>query len=606
MSNKACWFLFILYLALAGSYCGLEIDTFLGDTPLFRGGTLFLLCNVLCVMLVPPIVCALCPSKRSLRDNRALRNTIMVLNAIYFHIAVFLALYKAIRKLDFDFYFFWYNTADALPTLWKLYAPWFPVVILLIAAFILLQRAAFSPLKKSLTRSPHKGWTVLLALFFLSVTCQLATIHKIRGSAAGFLYASFFSDRQLRNDYSELYRRNIAALQSDAPAAAGRIDPALMGDVIFIIKQESLNGFLLSPRVTPQLLRASRDGILFPKFYANSIQSLRGYECILCGVPPSIAGTLVDDYSAAELKNLQCLPKIFKSLGYHPLYFFGGSRNARIVHFAESIGFEKVLADDIAQPEDVKFDWGYREDVFFTRMHEYLQRHYVNEKLFIFVDTGATNHAPFDVLDDALLDKIPFPQPKRFHERLSNTTFVQDAYFGKLYDIYAKNYANRGSLVVISDHAWPAMMHQDNIYNERGAFEENFLIPLLFVPPASKRELFATGTVVEQRFSQMDIPPAVLELIGMKQKDLLGESFAPWLLADPQKKRAVPEKLKISVQPYGGGFISAVRYPEKYLFYVLGRNVKVYDLAKDPQEQSPAIREAKSCMPLIRDFFRTR
>ncbi len=49
-----------------------------------------------------------------------------------------------------------------------------------------------------------------------------------------------------------------------------------------------------------------------------------------------------------------------------------------------------------------------------------------------------------------------------------------------------------------------------------------------------------------------------------------------------------------------------MRYPEKYLFDVLGRNVKVYDLAKDPQEQSPAIHDVKSYMPIIRDFFRPR
>jgi hypothetical protein len=90
----------------------------------------------------------------------------------------------------------------------------------------------------------------------------------------------------------------------------------------------------------------------------------------------------------------------------------------------------------------------------------------------------------------------------------------------------------------------------------------------------------------------------------MKQKDLLGESFTPWLLTAQQQRRAVPETVKISVQPYGGGFISAVRYPEKFLFDVLGRNVKVYDLAKDPQEQSPVIYDVKSYMPLIRDFFR--
>ena len=136
----------------------------------------------------------------------------------------------------------------------------------------------------------------------------------------------------------------------------------------------------------------------------------------------------------------------------------------------ESIGFEKILAGDIVQPDDVMYDWGYREDNFFTRVDEYLQRHYAGEKLFIFITASATNHTPFKVQDDRLLDKIPYPDPKKFAERLSNTTFAQDAYFGHLYDLYTKHYAQRGSLIALSDHAWPIEQHRHNIYNERGAY----------------------------------------------------------------------------------------------------------------------------------------
>jgi hypothetical protein len=57
------------------------------------------------------------------------------------------------------------------------------------------------------------------------------------------------------------------------------------------------------------------------------------------------------------------------------------------------------------------------------------------------------------------------------------------------------------------------------------------------------------------------------------------------------------------VQPYGGGFISAVRYPHKYLFDVLGQNVKEYDLNKDPGELSPAIQSVEKSLPLIKEFF---
>jgi phosphoglycerol transferase MdoB-like AlkP superfamily enzyme len=603
MSKKIQWGLFILYLMILGTYCGLEIDSFTGDLPFFKLRTFLLFLNVLFILLLPMTLCAALSTNSFLRKYRILRLLILPLSSFLFYFALFLALYKSIRKMDFDFYFLWYNTADALPALWKLFAPWIPVVLLLLAAFIVFHKEIFAPVIRWTDKTPSKAWSTMGVILIGSMLCQLITMESIRGSAAGFIYASFLSDRKLRDDYRQLYKSHITALQKDAPKTSERYNTSALGDVVFMVKQESLNGLLTGPRITPHLLSAAKDGILFPKMYGNSIQSLRGYECILCGVPPSATDALVDEYAPQEIKKLSCLPKLFKKLGYHTLYFFGGSQNKRIVSFATSAGFENVLSDDIMQPEDAKFDWGYREDIFYTRIYQYLQKHFVNEKLFVFIDTGATNHTPFKVLDEDHLNAIPFPDPQEFEENLSNTTFVQDAYFGELYQRFKKLYGNNGSLIAVSDHSWPIPIHKDNIYNERGAYEENFLISLLFVPPASKKALFDIGTVVPLRFSQMDILPTVLDLLGMEQKSLLGTSFASWLQRPNGEQRSQSAQTNISIQPYGGGFISVVRYPQKYLFSVLGRNVEVFDLEKDPEERSPAIHNLDQHMPLIRNFF---
>jgi hypothetical protein len=604
MSAKKQWFLCILYASIFGSYCGLEIDTFAKDISLFHINSLWLFFNVLLIPLSLIIVYVVFAASQRLWTSRIVSIAISGLMSICFHLAIFFALYKSVRKLDFDFYFFWYNTDDALPALWNLYAPWFPLTIFSLIAFTIFQKQAYAPLMRLLKKSPQKGCWTLAALFLFCGLCQFLTIDTVRGSASGFIYKSFISDRRLRTDYPKLYKKHIAALQLDAPAKTKRFDPSILGDNIFVVKQESLNGLLTGPKVTPQLLRASQDGIFFPKFYGNSVQSLRGYECILCGVPPSAAGPLVDEYPAEEIKKLACLPQVFHGLGYHTLYFFGGSRNPRIVRFAESIGFEKVLADDIVQPEDVKYDWGYREDVFFTRVFQYLQKHYVNQKTFVFVDTGATNHAPFKILDKGLINKVPFPIPEKYEEKLSNTTFVQDTYFGHFYDLFKEQYAAKGSLIAVSDHSYPIPVHPDNSFNERGAYEENFMISFLFVPTATGKTHFNRRSTVAKRFSQMDILPTMLDLIGMEQKSLLGESFAPWLRASPRSARSGPSKMKISIQPYEGGYISAIKYPQKYLFDVCGRNTFVYDLATDPGEVSPSVHKIEEYLPLIREFFR--
>jgi len=612
--TKIQWICFFLYLAIIGSYLGLEIDSFVGDLPFFRMNTLLLFVNIIAVALLPLFFHLLAGSyRRQQRSdsltpplNKRLSNTMATLSAIYLLWITLLAIYKSVCGIDFDFYFFWYNAEDALPVIRKLFAPWIPVILLFGVMLVYVQKSAFAPPMRWLRRSPKKAQTIILAVFIFSCVCQAVTLHSVRGSATGFVYTSFLSDRRLRDDYINLYAKHIEALKENPPQQTDRFDPSALGEVVFIVKQESLNGLLAGPEITPRLFQAGHDGILIPKMYGNAIQSLRGYSCILCGVPPSITFALSDAYSADELEKLNCLPRIFRNHGYRTLYFFGGSHNPRIVHFAESIGFEKVLADDIARPEDIKFDWGYREDIFYARVREYLKTHYDGQKLFVFIDTGATNHWPFEVLDESFKEKTPFPAPNSFTERLSNTTFVQDAYFGLLYDMFRQDFGDIGTLIAVSDHAWPIPVHENNVYNERGAYEENFLISFLFVPPAAKAGTFNVGARVPVRFSQMDIKPTILDLLGMERPVLLGESFSPWLLKTSDERKPGAPGTSLSIQPYGGGFISIVKHPKKYLFSVLDRNVSIYDLEKDPGELSPENLPIDEYLPLIQNFFHKR
>ena len=606
MKRKLPAVLFVLYLAIWGSYCGLEINTFIEDQPFFQMSVLLLFINVVFILLIPPLLYGLCVQAPQWL-KKYLMPAILVFNSFYVHLAILLSIYKADRHMDFDFNFFWQNISDAWPVLWKIFAIWLIVIFISLIVFTLLQPLIFDPAARWLKEFSKFSWKFGLTLgvaIAACALCQYFTITSVSGSAAGFLYTGFFSDRRLRDDYISLYAKHIEALKKDTLLTTDRFNPSVLGDSIFIVKQESLNGLLSDPEITPQLFRAGRDGILIPKMYGNAIQSLRGYSCILCGVPPSVTFALSDVYPADELSKLNCLPQIFRNFGYRALYFFGGSHNPRIVRFAESIGFEKVLADDIMSPKDIKFDWGYREDIFYLRVREYLKANYEGQKLFVFIDTGATNHSPFEVLDESLKRNVPFPTPAGFTERLSNTTFVQDAYLGNFYDIFREDYGDRGTLIAVSDHAWPIPIHKNNIFNERGAYEENFLISLLFVPPASEAETFDIGARVPVRFSQMDIQPTILDLLGIARPALLGESFAPWLLADPKRARTEPQKAKLSIQPYGGGFIAIHRYPQKYLFDILKKDVKVYDLSNDPLETSPTIDATDRYIFLIRDFFR--
>jgi len=591
----------ILYLAIVGSYCGLEINTFVENLSFFQTSTLLLFINVVFILFIPPILYGLC-TQIPQRGKKYLKPVILVFNSFYIHLVILLAIYKAGRHMDFDFNYFWYNLSVAWSVLWKLFAPWLIVIFLSLVAFIFLQRLVFEQAARFMKKISRRNYFLLGTTFVICVLCQYLTIASVRGSAAGFMYASFFSDHRLRNEYRSLYKRHIEELMVNGVSKTENGNASRLGEMVIMVQQESLNGLLVNPMITPELLRASKDGILFSELYGNTIQSERGYESILCGVPPSIAGTLVEEYGIEEVGKIGCLPRMFKALGYQPIAFYGGDPNPRTTRLLEAIGFEQILASDITKPDDVVYDWGNREDIWFTRVNDYIVEHFDTGKYFIFITASATNHTPFKVMDSRFTDRVPYPDPKNFEERLSNTTYVQDAYFGHLYDLYRSNYADRATLIAVSDHSWPINMHTHNIYNERGAFEENFRIAMLMIPPSTNNE-FAVGTTVTQRFSQMDILPSFLEVVGVEQDYWLGESFVPWLLVNPERVRTEPQKLKICIQPYGGGFIAIHRYPQKYLFDVLGKNVKVYDLLKDPVEASPMIHTTDEYLPLFQDFF---
>src|SRR4030095_10039629 len=137
---------------------------------------------------------------------------------------------------------------------------------------------------------------------------------------------------------------------------------------------------------------------------------------------------------------LSCLPKLLKAAGYRTLYFqsFADLNYTNNEAFLRGIGFEEVHSGSIMKPGDPLLKWGYAEDVFYQRVFSYLER-FKGEKLFVYILTCSTNHYPF--YDDEkrraypqFTTKVPHPEPKNDRQRVSNTTWIQDYFFGEMYD----------------------------------------------------------------------------------------------------------------------------------------------------------------------------
>lgn len=403
--------------------------------------------------------------------------------------------------------------------------------------------------------------------------------------------------------YQEYYENLVKESAENKASFLGKIlfsfdRPAYLDNII-ILQLESLNSRIVSTSVTPNFLDIARQGFYFSNFYANSPQTIFGQENILCGLPTSFELNLVQ--TEADKRTL-CLPFVFKSLGYDALFAKTFDLNFTSTgDFMSNIGFGRVMADSLMRPDDPRYDWGWREDVFYQRFFEYVKDR-PRSKNFWMLEIGPTNHWPFDIPEDLapeLEKKLPFPDPKNWQEKISNTSFVQDHYLGLAYQKIQEFFPEKNwTLLITSDHAWPLAQHDNNFFNQKMSFQENFSSPLAVV--FGPEEAFAPREVKEP-FSLMDIMPSLLELSGIELKHSLpGTSFIPRSSGQPNLKN-----VQLLVQPYSERYINILNLPRKLQYNADSRSLYEFNLDADPQEKNPrlASRDPEEIISLLKELL---
>jgi hypothetical protein len=483
--------------------------------------------------------------------------------ASFFSLSVALMAYRATREMSFDPFWLLSNFKDVSEVLLGASKQ---VEGMLGGLLVLGVWASFgfANFFKHLPRLlPHVRALPSLLLFLL-------------GAGATFMLYAFYPNEVkllaaqltrgegvVAREYSRLFQ---FSLESNS---ANKFPPTLTtqkpGNHVFFFQWESLNGTLVSEVVTPHLLSiARRDGVLFPLIQGSSVQTIRAQESVLCGIAPSLRNPLA---SYEQLPNeLECLPKILRRQGYRTL-FFHSYFNLNFSHtgrFMRAIGFDEVHSSDIMQKGDPQLTWGYRDDIFYQRVFEYLER-FKDERLFVYIAVSGTNHFPF--FYDATLfpsSRVPHSSPRDFRKRLENLTFLQDSFFGEAYTAwYVPRYGAKSYAFVFGDHSWPA--GNRNIYNEIGYSQENFLTALAVIPPRDVTNNFYRGAVVPRWYSPLDYLPSLLDLLGIRGYRHLGTSFSSELFTY-KKIDEVSSRCLVSVQPYGGGFVSVLQFPQKFVF----------------------------------------
>ena len=352
-------------------------------------------------------------------------------------------------------------------------------------------------------------------------------------------------------------------------------------DNIIILQAESLNGFLVSEKITPNFLEIAKNGIIFPKFYSNSIETMLSQENLLCSLPGSFESTLV---SNSFDQKIICWPEIMKYLGYKTFFFRSYELSfAQTGKFMQNLHFDEIHANDIMSKNDPQYLWGFREDIFYKKAFDYIQKN-KEEHNFLYIETLSTNHWPFTTPLE-LENFVPYKNPKNHREKLINTTFLQDKYLPIAWENINKLFPEKNyTLLILGDHSWPAEFHENNTFNQKMAFEENFTTSLVLVMGDEKKY---KNIKMNGAYSHLDILPTFLDFFQINYpENKFRQSFYPEL----QGKKMLNNKLIPLIQPSDYKCpLSFIKNNLKYQYNAQQEQITLYDLEKDPEEKNGQI-----------------
>jgi len=359
-------------------------------------------------------------------------------------------------------------------------------------------------------------------------------------------------------------------------------------DNIFIVQLESVNAYKIitaekehKHKFMPELYRIGKHGTIFPLFWGNSIQTHRAQENILCGFYYNDGKSY---FEREKELSVPCLPEKLKQSGYTTLFFCGWSDPTfwDSGAFMEHIGFDEVHYSDFMHEEDRLYAWGYDDCDVYKRVFEYLEKNYPKRSnLFVYIEM-CMNHYPYESKKD-YSSFHAFKKPKNFTEKYINSVKEQDHCLKSFFSAFQQYATGRSHLFILADHSWPAGMH-GNYFNEKGAHNENFLVPLVYVPPAADKNRYYKNNISQKIFSQSDLMPTIFELLSGKPYQ---NSFAFALKKDLENNSY--EDCHVLVQPYNNPQVAVVKGGTKYLYTFKNKTVLAYDLIKDFPEKNPRL-----------------
>jgi arylsulfatase A-like enzyme len=378
-------------------------------------------------------------------------------------------------------------------------------------------------------------------------------------------------------------------------------------------------GVLGYPRpVTPHLDRLARGGVLFEQAIANAPWTLPSHVSIFTSILPFDHG--VRHAGQSVPRGLSLLSEHFRESGYRTGAFTGGGYVSYGYRFDQ--GFE-IYRDHNEREEggpnriaEEALRWVRSLDgePFFLFVHTYEPHFpYTNSDFADPADAGRlhVNYDPDEMGIESLTEAERRYAVGLYDSDVANADRVIG---GMLEALEGEGILDGAILVVLSDHGEDCWDHDARAMPRHGhtLYEELLRVPLFIRSPGAG---ITPGTRITTPVSLMDVAPTILDLAGLPPaREHRGRSLATLCLSGEEPSvlpihaestRYGPERFSLR----NGRYKAIVTpFPERVPDGKAGVRtpppVEMFDLASDPYERTPQIREegpAASLVPRLRE-----
>jgi len=270
---------------------------------------------------------------------------------------------------------------------------------------------------------------------------------------------------------------------------------------LVILLQESIGaeyvGCLGGLPLTPNIDALAKEGMLFTNLYATGTRSVRGIEAVTTGFLPTASRSVVK--LGKSQNNFFTLGNILKQKGYSTSFIYGGSANFdNMASFFNGNGYDNIIDEGDYTDDEIAFKgtWGVCDESLMKKANSLFSSY--KDKPFYSLVFSSSNHDPFEFPDGRI----------KLHDKEKNTVNnaikYADYALGEFFNMAKKEaYYKNTVFIIIADHntrTWGNDLIPVN----------KFHIPALIIAPNIEPNIS-----YNKLLSQLDIPPTLLDLIGM-------------------------------------------------------------------------------------------